>query len=343
MNVLDLFSGIGGFSLGLERAGMRTVAFCEIDPYCRKVLAKHWPEIPCHDDIRTLDPAQYAGAIDLVCGGYPCQPFSQAGKRKGHEDERHIWPEMLRVIQGIRPRYVIAENVAGHIGLGFDEVAASLEAEGFTVWPFVIPACAVDAPHRRDRIWIVANAWSAGRGKGLLRQRKDDEQSLEPRWSIIASEPSETSSPLAHADIKRKSQPERSIEKQRGWIGNGSKNVAYADEPRPQGRDSGELQERPGECAARTSSASLDDSMRRRHGIPQEQMRSRRNPPLNARGWPLNARGWPPEPNVGRVASRIPDRVDRLRALGNSIVPQIAQAIGEAIMKYETEAKEQAG
>ena len=154
MKVLDLFSGIGGFSLGLEAAGMETIAFCEREKFCQKVLKSHWPDVPIYDDVRTLDGSIFNG-VDLVCGGYPCQPFSVAGKQLGHADERHLWPEMLRIIQGSKPRWVIAENVAGHIKLGFDEVAVSLETEGFTVWPLVIPACAVDAPHRRDRLWIL--------------------------------------------------------------------------------------------------------------------------------------------------------------------------------------------
>ena len=119
MRVLDLFSGIGGFSLGLERAGMETIAFCEIDPYCRKVLAKHWPGVPIYEDVRELD-ATGLGRIDLVCGGYPCQPFSQAGKRVGAEDDRHLWPAMLEVIKAARPAWVIGENVAGHISMGLD-------------------------------------------------------------------------------------------------------------------------------------------------------------------------------------------------------------------------------
>jgi len=163
MKVLDLFSGIGGFSLGLEAAGFETIAFCEREPFCQAVLKKHWPDVPCHDDVTTLDGKQFHGTADIVCGGYPCQPFSVAGKRQAEADERHLWPEMLRIIQGVRPRWVIAENVAGHIELGFDEVAASLESEGFTVWPFIIPACAVDAPHRRDRVWIIAHSKQSGR------------------------------------------------------------------------------------------------------------------------------------------------------------------------------------
>lgn len=164
MNVLDLFSGIGGFCLGFEQAGMRTIAFCEIEPYCRAVLHKHWPDTPVHADIRRLDGTRYRGTVDVICGGYPCQPFSVAGSRRGAGDERHLWPEMYRLVREIRPRWVVAENVAGHIGLGFDEVASSLEAEGYTVWPFVIPASALDAPHRRDRLWIIAHANSADAG-----------------------------------------------------------------------------------------------------------------------------------------------------------------------------------
>lgn len=163
MNVLDLFSGIGGFSLGLERAGMRTVAFCELDPYCRKVLTTHWPGVPIHDDIRQLDGTRYTGAVDLVCGGYPCQGESNAGKKLGSEDHRWLAPEMCRVIRESRPSWVICENVRGHVRRGFDSVAAQLEVDGFTVWPFIIPACAVAAEHHRERLWIVAHSPSKRR------------------------------------------------------------------------------------------------------------------------------------------------------------------------------------
>jgi DNA (cytosine-5)-methyltransferase 1 len=157
MRVLDLFSGIGGFSLGLERAGMTTVAFCEIEPFPRRVLAKHWPGVPIHDDIKSLDGSQYRGAIDVVCGGFPCQPFSLAGKRKGKDDDRHLWPEMLRVIREVQPRFVIGENVGGFIGMELDNCLSDLEALGYACGAFVVPACAVDAKHRRDRVWILAD------------------------------------------------------------------------------------------------------------------------------------------------------------------------------------------
>lgn len=155
MRVLDLFSGIGGFSLGLERAGMRTVAFCESEPYAQAVLRKHWPDVPVYPDVRTIPTL---GGIDLICGGFPCQPFSGAGKQLGAEDDRHLWPAMLEVIRRERPAWVIGENVAGIVRMGLDPVLSDLEELCYASRTFVIPAVAVDAPHKRDRVWIVAHA-----------------------------------------------------------------------------------------------------------------------------------------------------------------------------------------
>ena len=159
MQVLDLFSGIGGFSIGLEKVGFETVAFCEIEPYCQAVLRKHWPDTPIYNDVRelTAERLRTDGLVpNVIVGGYPCQPFSLAGGRQGEEDDRHLWPEVLRLIKEIRPTWGIFENVAGHISMGLDEVLSDLEAEDYAARPFVIPACGVDAPHRRDRVWIVA-------------------------------------------------------------------------------------------------------------------------------------------------------------------------------------------
>ena len=159
MKVLDLFSGIGGFSIGLEKAGFETVAFCEIEEYPKAVLRKHWPDTPIYNDVRELTGERLrADEIfpDVIVGGYPCQPFSYSGVRRGAEDDRHLWPEVYRLIKEVRPAWGIFENVAGHITMGLDEVLSDLEAEGYAARPFVIPACGVDAPHRRDRVWIVA-------------------------------------------------------------------------------------------------------------------------------------------------------------------------------------------
>ena len=153
---LDLFSGIGGFALAARWVGWETVGFCEIDPYCQKVLRKHWPDIPIYEDIRELD-GRTVGHVDIITGGYPCQPFSVAGKQRGEADDRHLWPEFARLIREIRPRWVVGENVAGHISMGLDNVLADLEGFGYTWEAFVIPACAVNAPHKRDRVWVVAN------------------------------------------------------------------------------------------------------------------------------------------------------------------------------------------
>ncbi len=157
MKLLDLFSGIGGFSLAASWLGVETVGFVEIDPWCQRVLAKNFPGVPIHGDIKTFDGHAYQG-VDIITGGFPCQPYSVAGKRGGADDDRAIWPEMLRVIDESRPRYVLGENVPGFIKVGLDQSLADLEACGYTCQAFAVPAVGVDAPHKRERIWIVAHA-----------------------------------------------------------------------------------------------------------------------------------------------------------------------------------------
>ena len=154
MNHLDLFSGIGGFALGLSWAGnFRTIGFAECDNYSQRVLQKHWPDVPIWGDVKDVD---YDGSVDIITGGYPCQPFSVAGQRQGEADDRHVWPLMLGLIEQYRPAWVIGENVAGHINMGLDNVLADLERADYAARTFILPACAVNAPHRRDRVWVVA-------------------------------------------------------------------------------------------------------------------------------------------------------------------------------------------
>ena len=156
----SLFSGIGGFDLAAEWMGWENKFHCEWNPFGQKVLHHYWPEAEQFTDITKSNFKKYANQIDILTGGFPCQPYSQAGKRKGKEDERHLWPEMLRAIREIQPSWVVGENVFGLInwseGLVFHEVQTDLEAEGYEVWPYVLPAAAVNAPHRRDRVWFVA-------------------------------------------------------------------------------------------------------------------------------------------------------------------------------------------
>lgn len=161
MNVLDLFSGIGGFSLGLERAGMRTVAFCEIDPFARRVLAKHWPDVPCYDDVRSLTAERLAAdgiaPVDVICGGFPCQDISLAGKGEGLSGARSsLWFEYRRLVCELRPSFVLVENVAELLSRGMDRVLGSLAALGYDAEWHCIPASYVGLRHLRDRVWIVA-------------------------------------------------------------------------------------------------------------------------------------------------------------------------------------------
>ena len=172
---LSLFSGIGGLDIAAEMAGFKTVGQCEWADYPTKVLERHWPDVPRWRDIRTLTGDSFyektgMRTVDVISGGFPCQPFSQAGKRMGQEDDRYLWPEMLRVIREICPLWVIGENVPGIVNLALDTVLADLESESYEAQPFIIPACGVDAPHRRDRVCILAHAVNGG--CAMRRHRK---------------------------------------------------------------------------------------------------------------------------------------------------------------------------
>ena len=282
LKVLDLFSGIGGFSLGLERTGgFETVAFCEIDEYCRKVLAKHWPDVPCFQDVRKLTRKDIDGPIDLICGGYPCQPFSTAGKRQGEKDDRHLWPEVSRLLDEFRPSWFVGENVAGHISMGLDDVLSDLEAKGYSVQSFIIPACAVNAPHRRDRVWVLAYAECCGRREQLRTNPQG--QSL--------------------PETKRKESSFRS--------GSSRETLPYAHS---HGLQVGNEQEGCGPS---------------RKGKKERTELSRGNATTRDQ--------WKVEPNVGRVANGVPSRVDRLKSLGNAVVPQVVEMLGYAILEAENE------
>lgn len=173
---LDLFSGIGGFTLAAAWAGFSTVGFSEIDPFCSKVLRKHWPNIPNFGDVRSVPTMSQ---ITLITGGFPCQPFSTAGKRKGKDDERYLWPEFLRIIRSIQPRWIVAENVAGIVNMELDQIHDDLENENYNVESYIIPASAVGAPHRRERVWIVANSL---RERREIRLDSGQERDIQIHW-----------------------------------------------------------------------------------------------------------------------------------------------------------------
>ena len=166
MKHLGLFEGIGGFSLAARWMGWETVAWVEIDPFCQKVLLKNFPDAKGHGDIREFDGNAYKGKIDILTGGFPCQPFSEAGKRKGDSDSRYLWDSMLQTINQVKPTWVVAENVFGlttiERGLVFAKIETDMENEGYEVQSFIIPSCSVNAPHKRDRVWIIAYAKGMG-------------------------------------------------------------------------------------------------------------------------------------------------------------------------------------
>ena len=182
IKILDICSGIGGFSLGLESTGgFDTVAFCEFDDFCRKVLNKHWPDVPIYKDLKEIgnEPERIIQDFDLICGGIPCQPFSVAGKKKGKEDDRHLWPYMYEIIKHKKPSWVIVENVGGFVNVALDDVCLDLEAQGYATQSFIIPACSVEAPHRRDRIWILGkNLENPGRAlrQGRIEQGENADE-----------------------------------------------------------------------------------------------------------------------------------------------------------------------
>ena len=176
MTHASIFSGIGGFDYAAFLLGWDNIFQCEIDPFCQRVLKHHFPNTDLYGDIKTTDFTKYMGAIDVISGGFPCQPFSVAGKQRGKEDDRFLWGEMLRCIQEVSPTWVVAENVHGLLtienGLVFEQVCSDLESQGYEVQSFVIPACGVDAPHKRDRVWVVAYSSNTG-FKNLQQERKN--------------------------------------------------------------------------------------------------------------------------------------------------------------------------
>ena len=301
LRVLDLFSGIGGFALGLTWAGgFESAGFCESDSYCVRVLQRHWPGVPVFPDIRTLtgDAVRSAcGPVDLVTGGFPCQPVSHAGRRRGADDARWLWPEMFRLVRDLRPRWVLAENVPGLRTLGADAVLTDLEATDYTCWPTVVGAWAVGAPHKRDRVWIVAHAESGG--TAAIQQ---------PRSIRGPKLCGEALANASGARLEERADERGDTMEERASVERGG---SVADAKRTKRRQA--------------DSARLDTTGK--HDVFSKRPEST--------GGLGSGSGWSTEPDVGRVAHGVPSRVDRLRGLGNAVVPQIVTLFGRWIVDFE--------
>lgn len=270
MNTLELFAGIGGLSLGLECAGFTVVGQVEKDPWATKILNKHWPEVPKHDDVRTaLDwwLGKSRPHVDLIAGGYPCQGESLAGRRKGTDDERWLWPEFARIVSALRPRYVLGENVVGHRTRGLRFVLRDLDVLGYTARAGVLGAYEVGAPHRRNRILVLAERADVPHAeRELVRVESGRSGRPDGTGAALAGE---------HGSLRDVADAQR--EPRYTW--------------------------RPGYAGQ------------------------------SAGGWDADrADLWTVEPDVGRVAHGVPDRVDRLRGLGNAVVPAVGEAIGRLLL-----------
>ena len=263
MNVLSLFAGIGGLDLGLERAGMQVVGQVELDPFCRRVLPAHWPEVPRHDEIRTTPRWWWADPtrppVHVVAGGFPCQPVSQAGTKQAQADPRWLWPAMARTVAAVRPEWVIAENVPGLLRHGFGDVLRDLATLGFDAEWDCVSAAAVGAPHLRDRVFLVARV-------------------REPQGRV----------PDPDGEHGRERRPRRPDRPTQDRAEQPAPRLANPGSPRPQG--------------------------------------TRLFRPI------ADHPDWPAEPRMGRVANGVPAGVDRLRSLGNAVVPQVAEHIGRLVM-----------
>ena len=346
---------------------METVAFCEQDEYCKKVLRRHWPDVPIHNDIKELDGNEYRGSVELVCGGFPCQPYSVAGERRGEEDDRALWKEMYRIIREVQPAWVFGENVTGIISMELDNVLLDLEDAGYAAQAFVLPACALDARHRRDRVFIIGHR--KGRGavehtpefgleehghsesgqpveggedvahpssesgrSGAVHTRPQDKgrktraaggKSVLPRSEVAQPDHAESGgTSMADSHDKRQLQSEGGQQEVRGWFSDSGKEesetVAHPNKSGVQGRSE---QRSDGEVGAQPNDKHTERLSR--GGVRVSNPRGKAE--------------WKPEPDVGRVAHGIPNRVDRLKGLGNAVLPQIIQELGEVILDVEAE------
>ena len=326
MNHGSLFSGIGGFDLAAEWMGWNNVFHCEWDEFGKKVLNYYWPKSISYHDITQTDFTIHRGSIDILTGGFPCQPYSSAGKRLGKEDDRHLWPEMLRAIREIQPRWVVGENVLGltnwNGGLVFEEVQADMEAEGYEVQPFILPAVSVNAPHRRDRVWFVA--YSKSFGAGRLRNESEKEGSrcgdeLSGKQHRVQGD----TRPTPHFDNARTDKPMRDNRKQE------EKNEGRKRQPQPELRKNG-------------GNGTITDSDGGRQ--PSKEHRKEESGRSSEKGVSNYWQNFPTQSPVCNGDDGLSSKLDgitfpkwrneSIKAGGNAIVPQVVYQIFKAIEAY---------
>jgi len=402
--IVDLFSGIGGFSYAAEQivGGFETIAFVEQDDYCQKVLRKHWQDVPIYSDIRSFDAKEYKDA-DIVVGGFPCQPWSVAGSQRGSEDDRDLWHEMVRVIEDIRPRWIIGENVSGFVTMpmGLRRSLVDLESIGYKAIPYLIPAAAVDAKHRRMRCWIVGYSEHDGSSTTTFRggnnkvnggstqgqnqtselegasRRTDDEFVQTDIFNLMAdTDNAGDRTPRSGIDTEQ-----QTLEQGRADISQSESSGQREDVPNTESKGlerrihssavsskgnesthSGDICSGERNNVADTDNKGVRTCVNGSNNDIQKEGRERRVDRTTSRGdvgsnaqTPKNGRMglseernpkfrerpilWNAEPNVGRVANGVSNRVHRLRCLGNSIVPQVVARIFYAIKEAENDEK----
>ncbi len=341
--LLDLFSGIGGFSLGAERNGIETIGFVEKDEFCQKVLKKHWSDVPIIDDIRKVNGKDF-GSATIISGGFPCQPFSVAGKREGTDDDRYLWDEMLRVISSCKPTWVIGENVEGLIniqdGMVLRSVQDDLEREGFQVQCLVIPASGIGAWHQRNRVWIIG--YSEHNGSSATKEQRGNTQtstgSQKRENSSFQSE--RTSRPTDNGNVSNTNSGEL-----HGCIS--TSRICRTKHNRMDSnkkRNGNEVWSETERCSSQnTERENVSDSTSKglENDVIQSNNKQTTNPKINSdRSFERQQTWWQTQSELCGVPNGVShelhsNRADRIKALGNSIVPQIAEQIFRSIIDAE--------
>ncbi len=332
MNHLDLFSGIGGFALAAEWCGITTIGFSEIDPYACAVLKERWPKIKNYGDVRQITRETLVERPDLITGGFPCQPFSTAGKRRGKEDDRFLWPELLRVIKEFRPTWVLGENVAGFVNMELDSAAADLASEGYEVQPVVIPACAVNAPHRRDRVWIIAHTEHPGFDATKKSEGSAKRNDLNAPRSYAVEQLAGRTGKSVSSDAS--CQGNHALSKSGVLTEHCDDRILVADAHGGRSEEQQLPSEGNQQCDQPTPDAQGAGLQGCNNGSWQEQF---------WRGYPFehwrNSNWFEAATGLCGMGNGLPARTHRIKALGNAIVPQVAYEILKKIKTISDKSK----